>query len=221
VVSSEGARIGSLPALDRGNAVTGIEWLGNDRIGIDTHLNPSAGQYRIVDVATGKEIASYFGYLFSSSPDSRHIAHVGGQVHFAPAFATSDYLMTDDAVVYPRIDGEPNLRPPDSSDPLLYRDIHAFATKFVWSPDGTRIAFIEKLFDWRADSEGSYRGKEENARWALVVVPAAGGAPVRIQLETTGEEAVNVRWTDSGRVKLEGGGVTGEYTDSSHPPPAK
>ncbi len=56
--SADGTRVKSVPALDRGNAVTGIDWLGNERIGIDTHINPSVGQDRVVDAATGEELAS-------------------------------------------------------------------------------------------------------------------------------------------------------------------
>ena len=213
LLSAEGTRIKAIPALDHGNAVMRIDWLGNDRIGIDTHINPSLGQYRVVDVTTGKQLASYSGYGFLPSPDSKHIAHAGWVPHFSPPFAKNNYLQIDNDIVYPRAPGkEPNVRSPDSADQLLSRDIHEFRTDFAWSPDGTRIAFIEKTFDWRADSLGSYNGKEEgNDRWWLVVVPAAGGAPVQMRLQEVGGGVVTVQWTDSGRVKVEGGGLSGEY----------
>lgn len=213
LLSADGTRLKAVPALDRGNAVMRIDWLGNDRIGIDTHINPSLGQYRVVDVTTGAELASYSGYGFRPSPDSKHIAHAGWVPHFSPPFAKNDYLMIDDGIVYPRAtDKEPNVRSPEPADKLLFREIHEFRTDLAWSPDGTRIAFIEKVFDWRADGFGSYYGREENDRWWLVVVPTAGGAPVQKRLPEVGGGVVTVQWTDAGRVKIAGGGVSGEYT---------
>lgn len=212
LLSAGGIRLKTIPALDSGNAVMGIEWLGNGRIGIDTHINPSVGQYRVVDVTTGRELASYSGYGFRPSPDSSHIAHAGPAPHFAPPFAQSGYLMSDGGIVYPRALGkEPNVRSPDPADRLLYREIHQFRTDFAWSPDGTRIAFIEKMFDWRADQFGSYYGTDENERWWLVVVPAAGGGHVQVELRKVGGGVVTVQWTDASHVKVEGGGVSGEY----------
>jgi hypothetical protein len=98
-------------------------------------------------------------------------------------------------------------------DKLLFRDIHDFRTEFAWSPDGTRIAFVERLFDWRADSFGSYRGKEEgNDRWSLVVVPAAGGPTVWKNLPEVRRGDMTIQWTGTDSVKVAGGGVSGEYT---------
>ena len=80
------------------------------------------------------------------------------------------------------------------------------------SPDGTRIAFVERLFDWRADNFGSYGGKEENSRWWLVVVPiASDGALVQRKLPESGGGVVTVQWADTGRVKIAGAGLSGEY----------
>lgn len=213
LLAADGTRLMTIPALDRGNAVMGIHWLGNDRIGIDTHVDSSVGQYLVVSVTTGEELASHFGNRFQPSPDSKHIAHAGSVPHFAPPFAQSAYLMIDDTVIYPHPpDKEPNVRSPDSIHGVLFRDIHDFRTDFAWSPDGTRVAFIERVFDWRADNFGSYDGREENDRWRLVVVPSAGGAPVQKRLSQVGGGAVTVQWTKSGRIKIAGGGLSGEYT---------
>jgi hypothetical protein len=75
LLETDGTRLKALRALDRGNAVRRIDWLGNDRIGIDTHINPSLGQYRIMDVATGKELASYSGYGFRARRRIPNISH--------------------------------------------------------------------------------------------------------------------------------------------------
>jgi len=213
LLSADGTRVKVIPAVDRGNSVMEIGWLGNDRIGIDTHITPSSGQYRVVDVTTGAELASYFGNAFQPSPDFKHIAHAGGAPHFSPPFAHSDYLMIDDQIVYPLPAAEePFVRPPDSVDKLLFRDIHEFRPGFAWSLDGTRIAFVERLFDWRADGFGSYSGKEEGKdRWSLVVVPAAGGPPVWTRLPEVRRGDMTIQWAGADSVKLAGGGVSGEY----------
>ncbi len=213
LLSADGIRLKAIPALGRGNAVMQIEWLGNDRIGIDTHINPSAREHRVVSVATGGELASYMGCGLRPSPDSKHIAHGGWIPHFAPAFAKSNYLLVDGVIVYPPNPGkEPNVRPPDPADQLLFRDIRGFRSGLSWSSNGRRIAFIERLFDWRADEFGSYRGTEQNERWYLVVVPASGGAPVRVRLPKAVVGAVTVSWTGATRVRITGGGVDGEHT---------
>jgi hypothetical protein len=213
VLSADGVRLTVIPGLDRGNAVMQVDWMGNDRVGVDTHINPSRGQYRVVDIRTGKEVASYFGYGFRPSPDSKHVAHAGGGPHFSPPFAQSDYLMVDDLIIYPRALGsEPYVRPPDPTDRLLYRDIHTFGTELAWSPNGTQIAFIEKVCDWRADNFGSYYGKEENEHWWLIVVSAAGGTPVRTPLPELHGGDVTLRWSGEVRVMVEGGSLSGEYS---------
>ncbi len=212
--SSDGTRLRSIPALDKGNAVNRIEWLGDSRIGIDTHINPSLGQYRIVDAMTGSEVSSCTGFGFVPSPDFTRVAHAGWIPHFAPPFARNEYLMVDDRIVYPSGAGDnPNLAREDPQDQLLYRDIHEFvAPFFVWSPDGTRIAFVERLFDWRADGIGSYRGEEENSRWQLVMVPATGGTALcRALPQAVRGEPTTLRWTGPDRIAITGGGLDGEY----------
>lgn len=213
LLSRNGVRLKAIPALDQGNSVQRIEWLGNDRIGIDTHMNPSAGQYRVMDVKTGKELASYFGSGFHPSPDSRLIAHAGWVPHFSPPYARSDYLVIDNAVAYPPNAGkEPNVRSPEPADQLLHRGIHEFRSGFVWAPDGAHIAFIDKTFDWRADKLGAYYGKEENDRWWLVTVSSAGGVPVQISIQEPSEAAIKLVWIAADRVKVECGSLTSEYT---------
>ena len=211
LLAADGVTLSTIPGLDRGNAIMRVDWLDNDRIGIDTHITPSSGQYRVVNVATGVQLASYLGYGFRPSLDFTRVAHVGPMPHFAPAFAKSDYLMVDNRVVYPPgVGEEPNVLPPDPGDKLLYRDIREFRSDAAWSTDGNRIALVERLFDWRADQWGSYYGKEENSRWWLLVVPAAGGEALRTKLPALEGGPVTLEWIGPGRVKL-AGGVSGEY----------
>ncbi len=120
--------------------------------------------------------------------------------------------MLDDRTIYPPSAGaEPNIRPPDPADSRLFRDIHEFRSGLVWSPDGKWIAFIERLFDWRAESVGSSSGKEEgDSSWWLVAVPVTGGVPMRHSLPDNPGE-VEPKWSDANHLDLKGVGFATQF----------
>lgn len=54
---------------DEVNAVMGIDWVGDARIGVEGHVNPSTSKYFVLDAVTGEEINSYVGAFFTVLPN--------------------------------------------------------------------------------------------------------------------------------------------------------
>lgn len=210
VISPDGTRLTELPGVDLGNSIDGFDWLSNERIGIDAHVNPSLGEYRIVDLSTARVVANYLGFWFTPSPDRKWIAHVGFMPHFAPQYAHNYYLQIDGKTIYPsglKAGDEFSART-DSRDSFLFRDIREFRSLLVWSPDSKRIALIERMFDFHVDkADPNYQaGEERNPRFALIVV-TTGGKTVRRALKPF-EGRAEVKWVSAGSVQI----TAGEHT---------
>lgn len=188
-------------------SVTSHEWLSDDRIGIECHINPSLGKYLAIEIESGETVHSYTGFWFTWSPDRKTLAHVGFMVHFAPAFAHNYRLEFDDTTAYPP-DGNETAQP-DPRDARLYRDIHKFICGkpcLAWSPDSRYVALIDRIYDWHADAFGSYRGSESNPRYFLVVVSRDGRA-MRHALSAVPRSPV-LEWLASERLRLTSDGAS-------------
>jgi hypothetical protein len=133
-----------------------ISWVSEDVMSAVCHMNPSVSDYLEIDPRTEQTLREYFGYGFTRSPDSKHIAHVGPLIHFAPPYAKSNYLLIDDVTVYPMPKGVRPYAGPAFETPHdvvrtvgnRYIGIHDFVPRFYWSPDSKKVAFIDCVSDW-------------------------------------------------------------------------
>jgi hypothetical protein len=132
---------------------------------------------------------------------------VGPIPHFAPPYAKSHFLFIDDTVVYPLPKGvKPFQWKIDRELPNIVQTrgdrsvgIHAFG-RFSWSPDSTRVAFIDYTFDWIGDEEGN----ESNRRCPIAVVSLTGAFSL-IPLRGSPLAAVcggQLSWVDGNQLKL-------------------
>jgi hypothetical protein len=164
------------------------------------------------DLAARKNVRDLVGLDFTRSPDGKLVAYVGPLPHFAPPHAKSHFLFIDDTVVYPL---------PKSVKPFQWKiggampdivetkgdkfaGIHAFG-RFAWSPDSTRVAFIDYTFDWIGDEAGS----ESNRHCPIAVVSLTGafflipqrGAPLATicagQLSWVGDQQLRITFPAS------------------------
>src|SRR5437879_11979682 len=88
-ISSESPSQGSAVEI---NSLEDMEWLNNNKVGYRGHDNPSLGEYRILDINTGKYIASYLGARFRWSPYKNKNAYCRWQVHFDHADSNDEYV---------------------------------------------------------------------------------------------------------------------------------
>ena len=118
-----------------------LEWLDNDKIGIEVHLNPWYGAYQVIDTTTGEMIADFWGGNFVWSPDRSKIAYaLPNYIRDAHGnLISSDVLSINDITAYP-VDDTPNEVYPSKDDPHK----HHFKTEFYWSPNGNYLAFIDE-----------------------------------------------------------------------------
>ena len=186
-----------------------ISWLRGSTIGVECHATPSESLYIEFDLAARKNVRDLVGLDFTPSPDGKFVAHVGPLPHFAPPYAKSYFLFLDDAIVYPLPKGAKPFRwniNGEKPDIVQIRGdrfvgIHAFASRFAWSPNSTRVAFLDCIFDWvQKEGEGDESGIETNRRCSIAVVSPSGalslvplrGAPL------TGD----ISWLDDRQLRI-------------------
>jgi len=158
-------------------------------------------EYIEIDLTTGRTLRDLVGYGFALSPDLKVVAHVGWIPHFAPPYAKSEYLQMDRTTVYPLPKGagpaeQKGLPEPPKvvlQDGLLFQGIHEFMAEMYWSSDSQRIALIDCVYDWKANSAASQSeadGEESGRRCSLVVVSRSGEAAV---FDLSGSSAEDLR----------------------------
>ena len=109
------------------NAVIGLRWFGAQRLVVEGHLNPSASEYVIFDVESGRTVAEIGDQAQGAgfSADGMHWAVVSGVPHFSRAAATIPTL---------EIDGRKVLTLKGSEE--------SFASRPRWSDDARQVAIL-------------------------------------------------------------------------------
>ena len=187
------------------NSVQQVEWIESGRLAVECHINPSLEEYFEVDVVGGRTTKDLLGYWFERSPDRQKVAHVGWIPHFAPAYAKSNSLQIDGKTVYPAGDGASRDASLAERRGAVYVGIHDFHSGLSWSPDGTRVALLERVFDWQPDGPDSNAGTELNGREFLVVAGEAGAA-MRMEIAKPAGEA-QIVWTSGDTLVYSWAGV--------------
>jgi hypothetical protein len=110
-------------------------------------------------------------------------------------------LYLDSRAVYPTAKRKDcNPRPRD-----IYDGIHAFLTPPDWSPDGSKVAIVSRIFDWEyTDPYGKYfDGTLTNDRYFLVIAspgqPAAG-----YPLKSSLDKSPTLQWMGENRLAADG-----------------
>jgi hypothetical protein len=202
-------------------SILGISWRSSDEsMAVECHVNPSVSAYMEIDLKTGRHLRDLAGGGFTSSPDGKWVAYVAPLVHFAPPYAKSHYLQLNDFTVYPL---PKNMKPlsqqgfQQSIDIVKeeengYSGIHDFASSFAWSPDSTRVAFVDCVFDWietgGPDPGGNPIGEERNRKCSIAVVSVTG-SHTSIKLPPISTDAIydsRLSWADSQRLRMKASG---------------
>ena len=227
VLDLEGHRITSfqprhqafLPA-EPCSSILSIAWVGDNAVSVVCHGNPSMSEYVEIDLSTGQTVRDLVGYNFTVSPNGKEVAHVGWIPHFAPPYAKSEYLQIDHATIYPLPKGMSPVEQKGLPEPpevvhqkgLLYQGIHEFMPEMYWSPDSQRIALVDCVYDWKANSAESQSegdGEESNRRCSLAVVSRSGEA-VLFSLNGLSEKELrksSVSWLNPHQLSLQMGSL--------------
>jgi hypothetical protein len=155
--------------------VEGLEWMTNRLLVVSGSVNPSIGEYAVIDVSTGKEVADYVvdGYTFTPSPDASQVAYERSIPHFTWEEHRRPQLCLDD-----ECGPTPAAR---GGYPSPNRHIE-FTNKPVWSPDGTKVAVTAE----------DYTTKEQS-----VIVREAGGKTAEFAAPQEVGAGLSFGWEDS------------------------
>jgi hypothetical protein len=177
----------AVPPAEPCASILSIAWVGNNAVSAVCHINPTLSEYLEIDLSTAQTTRDLLGYDFTVSPDLNFVAHVGWIRHFAPPYAQSEYLQIDHTTIYPLPQGMKPVEQKGLSEPpqvvhengLMFEGIHEFMPEMFWSPDSQRIALIDCVYDWKAnsaESQSAADGEESGRRCSFVVVSRSGEA---------------------------------------------
>jgi hypothetical protein len=149
-----------------------LEWLDDHRVGVVCRTDPEVRNYLVFDIETGKH-AENLGSWFQWSPDRKTLANVKLDVRFGTPAGQRSCLFLNERALYP---------PGCDHAKESYNNIHTFLLPLVWSADGSKAAFVERIFDWEYyDPFGRYfDGEAKNVRYYLVIASKdhAAGYPI-------------------------------------------
>jgi hypothetical protein len=204
VMDSAGKAVSQFSARVKISCTPGVpEWLDNRRVGVVCRTDPEVRNYLVFDIQTGSE-SQYPGYSFKWSPDHETLADVKLDVMFGtPVGENSCLYLNGNAVYPPRCDHAKE----------SYSHIHTFISPLVWSADSSKIAFVEKIFDWEYIDPflRYFDGEASNVRYYLVIASAdhVAGYPI-----SQAAAQLVPAWQDNSRLQL--GDMT--YDVDSNPP---
>ena len=180
-----------------------LEWLDDHRIGVVCQTDPQVKNYVLFDIQSGSAV-EYPGYWFQWSPDHKTLADVKVDVRFGTPAGENSCLFLNATAVYPA--GCDHAK-------ATYTHIHTFMLPVVWSADGSKVAFVEKIFDWEyLDPFLRYfDGEASNVQYYLVV--ASAGQTGGYAINSPASQQVPV-WQSNSRLQL--GAMT--YDLDSSPP---
>jgi hypothetical protein len=204
VMDSAGKAISQFSAEVKPSCAPGaLEWLDDRRVGFVCQTDPQVKNYVLFDIQTGSAV-EYPGSWFQWSPDHKILADVKLDVKFGTPAGENSCLFLNGTAVYPA--GCDHAKE-------SYSHIHTFILPLVWSADGSKVAFVEKIFVWEyLDPFLRYfDGEASNVHYYLVIASAghAGGYAIN----SAASQQVPV-WQSNSRLQL--GDMT--YDLDSSPP---
>ena len=204
VMDSAGKAISQFSAQVKPSCSPGaLEWLDDRRVGVICQTDPQVKNYVLFDIQTGSAV-EYPGSWFQWSPDHQTLADVKLDVKFGTPAGANSCLFLNGTAVYPA--GCDHAKE-------SYNHIHTFILPLVWSADDSKVAFVEKIFDWEyLDPFLRYfDGETSNVHYYLVVALAGhfGGYAI----SSLASQQVPV-WQSSSRLQL--GDMT--YDLDANPP---
>lgn len=111
---------------EQSNDIIECQWLSDSAVGITTHVNPSTSEFFVYNADTGEKISNFAGYAFAHIPNTETVIYAKNVPHWSDEPVYHSFVIDDKIVYTSDILGE-KLNPP------------------VFSSDGTKIAFVEKL----------------------------------------------------------------------------
>jgi hypothetical protein len=180
-----------------------LEWLDDRRVGVICQTDPQVKNYVMFDIQTGSAV-EYPGSWFMWSPDHQTLADVKLDVKFGTPAGENSCLFLNGIAVYPA--GCDHAKE-------SYSHIHTFILPLVWSADGSKVAFVEKIFDWEYWDPflRYFDGEPSNVHYYLVVASAGRAGGYAISAPAAQQVPV---WQSNSRLQL--GDMT--YDLDANPP---
>jgi hypothetical protein len=168
-----------------------LEWLDDRRVGVICQTDPQVRNYVLFDIQTGSAV-EYPGSWFQWSPDHKTLADVKLDVKFGTPAGANSCLFLNGTAVYPA--GCDHAKE-------SYSHIHTFILPLVWSADGSKVAFAEKIFDWEYWDPflRYFDGETSNVHYYLVV--ASAGRAEGYAISAPAAQQVPV-WQSNSRLQL-------------------
>jgi hypothetical protein len=199
VISSAGKTLREISFRPAGSNVSGmrfveeLQWISNQRLAVSGSVNPSTGEYAVIDIRSGKEI-DWFGadgYSLVPSLDGKHVAYEEQVPHFTPEEEHRPRLCIDHECVF----GKPGAR----DYPVSPRHVE-FLTFLVWSPSSSAVAIAAEDY--------------QTKKLSLVVKPLEG-KPSEYALASSSTAGIQISWagetvfvsSEDGSWKLEPNGT--------------
>ena len=165
--------------------VEDLQWVSDQRLVVSGSVNPSTGEYAILDAGTGKQVDGYLvdGSAWAASPDGSHFAYVGYIPHFTPEENRRPQFCLDKECAF---DTPFRGYPPGRERHLEFKGAP------VWSPDGTAVAIEAENYETQARS---------------VIIRPVGGKALEFAAPPGADGTLQFSWDGNVLVARTGGGL--------------